>query len=492
MATLAAYRSRSRSLRTIMGVALTLLVFTSAGAAQRLQSPQCPDCEPRPKKFGRASIELFVDMWVPWAVNYYVRDADFSHVTPESWWDNITGKWVWDDNNFQTNQFAHPMHGNFYFNSFRSNGYNFWASSGASFAGAYLWECCGETHPKAPNDMINTSLGGIALGEMLWRLSNLTLDNRATGAERTWREIGAFALSPWNSFNRLIDGKSNDVVENPPEWRPAWVQAALDGGARFTGSRGNSFDVSDDRLRDFVVTLRLNYGRPLEDLVGKPFSTFGVNAELALGTDRQKLNILTSRGNISGKYLRNSEKTKHVLALRLNYEYYFFPSADTAFNAVVYEYGAQSFTGGITSSYQLGGRWRLLTDAYLRGVAIAGVRSDYYEVSGEGRNYDFGPGLGAGVIASVGLPGKLLFTGTYNGTWIHTLNGTDYDHYLGNGSLGARWYFSNRYGLGARYDYLHRSSTPTDPATAPGPATHVTVPQLRLFLSTAIPRLSDF
>ena len=97
-------------------------------------------------------------MWVPWAVNYYVRDADFSHVTPQTWWDNITGPWVWDDNNFQTNQFAHPMHGNFYFNSFRSNGYNFCASPGAAFAGPHLWECCGETRPNAPNDMLTPSL----------------------------------------------------------------------------------------------------------------------------------------------------------------------------------------------------------------------------------------------------------------------------------------------------------------------------------------------
>jgi Domain of unknown function (DUF3943) len=482
------------SLRSIAWTALATLVIATPAAAQRLQSPQCPDCEPRPKHFWRASAEVFVDMWVPWAVNYYIRDAEFAKVTPESWWDNITGKWVWDDNNFQTNQIAHPMHGAFYFNSFRSNGYNFWASSAASFAGAYLWECCGETHPKAPNDMINTSLGGIALGEMLSRLSNLTLDNRATGSERTWREIGAFALSPWNGFNRLVDGRVNDVVENPPEWRPAWVQAALDAGGRFQGSSGNSFDVLDNPLRDFAVTMRVNYGRPVQDLVGKPFSTFGVVAELGLGTDRQKLNILTARGNLKGKLLRGGEnaKTTHVLVLRMNYEYYFFPNADTAFNAVVYEYGAQSFTGGVTSSYQLGSRWRLLTDVFLRGVAIAGVRSDFYEVSGEGRNYDFGPGLGAGLQAVVGLPGKLLFAGSYGGTWIHTLNGTDYDHYLAQGSLGARWYFSNRLGIGARYDYLLRTSTPTDAATAPGPATSIKAPQLRFFVSTAIPRLEDY
>jgi len=57
--------------------------------------------------------------------------------------------------------------------------------------------------------------------------------------------------------------------------------------------------------------------------------------------------------------------------------------------------------------------------------------------------------------------------------------------------LDARWYPFKRWGFGARYDYIHRNSTPSDPATAPGPATHLTVPQARLFISTAIPRWSS-
>jgi len=471
------------------------LCLASGAAAQRLQppkSPSCPDCEPRPKKFWRGTAELYVNWWIPWAVNYYIRDADFAKVTPESWWDNITGKWVWYDNNFQTNQFAHPMHGNYYFNSYRSNGYNFWASSIGAVAGSYIWECCGETHPKAPNDMINTSLGGIALGEMLWRLSNLTLDNRATGAERTWREVGAFFSSPWNEFNRLLDGKVNDVTQNPPDWRPAWAQASLDVGTRVIGTKGNSFDVLSDPQRDLTVTWRLLYGRPVQDLIGKPFSTFQVTAELGLGQDRQKLQILTAKGNIWGKRLGSGGgSATHIANVRMNYEYYFFPTTDTAFNSVVHEYGAQSFTGGVSSNFQLGKRWQLVSDVYLRGVAIAGIRSDYYEISGEGRNYDFGPGAGAGAQATVGRLGKFLFTAGYNGTWIHTLNGTDYDHYLAQGVLDARWYPFKRWGFGARYDYIHRNSTPSDPATAPGPATHLTVPQARLFISTAIPRWSS-
>ena len=62
------------------------------------------------------------------------------------------------------------------------------------------------------------------------------------------------------------------------------------------------------------------------------------------------------------------------------------------------------------------------------------------------------------------------------------------DHYLAQGSLDARWYVSSRFGIGARYDYAYRQSTPSDPAV--GPVTSIKVPQARLFISTAIPRWS--
>ena len=463
----------------------------AASLSSQAQQLPCPDCEPRPKNFARASAELVTVLVVPWAYNYYVRDKDFAHVGFKSWWENITGDWVWDDNTFQTNQAAHPLHGAFYFNSFRSNGYNFWASSGAAITGAYLWECCGETHPPAPNDLINTSLGGIALGEMMWRLSTLALDNTATGSERTWREIGGFLASPWHGFNRLVEGRSNDIAANPADWRPAWIQGALDLGYRALGSTGSSTDVLDSALTSPFLNFVLVYGRPVEDLTGKPFSTFTVNAEMELGSERQWIQKVTAIGNLGGRVLRNDDGVKHTLAARMNYEYYFYPNQDTALNAVLYNYGAQSFLGGLHSQFRLSPRWYLLTQAAVRGVALAGVRSDYYKVTGEGRNYDFGPGVGIALQATVMKPGRWVFNGGYNGTYIHTLSGTDYDHYLDQGWLDARWYFNRRFGLGARFDNFHRSSRPTDAATAPGPATSFTSPQLRFYMSAAVPRWGE-
>jgi len=459
-----------------------------ASMVLRQDSLPCPDCEPRPKHFWAASAELLTTLLVPWAYNYYVRDAAFARVGLQSWKHNLTNPWVWDDNTFQTNQVAHPLHGAFYFNAFRTNGYNFWASSIAAGAGAFLWECCGETHPPAPNDLLNTSLGGIALGEMMFRLSNLVLDNTATGSERTWREIGGFLLSPYNGLNRLMRGQMNDHVANPPGWRPSAIQAAFDIGGRSLGTQGTSFDVVDSAQHDIFVAFRLIYGRPVADLTGKPFSTFSLNAELASTKNRQALQGLQVVGNLTGKVLKDSPTTRHVFGVRMHYDYNFVPNSDTTFNAVVYEYGAQSFTGGLHSFFQLSPRWRLLTDASMRIVALGAVRSDYYEVTGEGRNYDFGPGMGGVLQASLVRPGRMLVNAAYSFTWIHTLNGSDYNHQLHQGSLDARYYFAQRYGIGARFDTFYRYSHPADPATAPGPATTLKVPQLRLYVSTTIPR----
>ena len=74
------------------------------------------------KRFWRASGELMLAQVVPWAYNYYVRDADFAHISWESIKHNIQfSNWEWDDNSFKTNQFAHPYHGGLYFSAFTAH-----------------------------------------------------------------------------------------------------------------------------------------------------------------------------------------------------------------------------------------------------------------------------------------------------------------------------------------------------------------------------------
>jgi len=126
-------------------------------------------------------------------------------VSLDSWGDNLRGPWWYDEDQFRTNQFAHPYQGNVYFTSARSLGQPFWTSWAYALGGSALWEWFGETEPPSVNDSITTPFAGGILGEVLFRLSNRVLDD---GGERPgfWHELAATALSPANGFNRALYG----------------------------------------------------------------------------------------------------------------------------------------------------------------------------------------------------------------------------------------------------------------------------------------------
>ena len=71
-----------------------------------------------------------------------------------------------------------------------------------------MWEFFMETEPPSINDMLATSFGGIELGEITYRLSDLFVDNRSHGAERVGREILSGLISPMRAINRIITGEA--------------------------------------------------------------------------------------------------------------------------------------------------------------------------------------------------------------------------------------------------------------------------------------------
>ena len=75
-----------------------------------------------------------------------------------------------------------------------------------------MWEFFMENEPPSINDMLATTFGGIELGEITYRLSDLFIDNRSSGAERVGREVLAGILSPVRAFNRIIQEKPGDTV----------------------------------------------------------------------------------------------------------------------------------------------------------------------------------------------------------------------------------------------------------------------------------------
>lgn len=131
-----------------------------------------------------------------WAFDRYIRKADFAYIDFHTIKDNIKHGFVWDNDAMGTNMFMYPYHGSLYFNSARSNGYNYWQSGLYAFGGSFMWEMFMENEYPSTNDIIATPIGGMALGEVFYRAFDLILDDRKTGASRFGLEFASFVVSP--------------------------------------------------------------------------------------------------------------------------------------------------------------------------------------------------------------------------------------------------------------------------------------------------------
>ena len=424
----------------------------------------------REKNIWYAIGESAVGLFVPWSFNAFVRGAEFAWVNPMSWYDGLFGRWVWDDNSFVVNQIGHPYQGSLYYSGFRNNGYGFYTSSLAAGVGSLIWECCGETHPPSPNDQISTWLGGISLGEFGRRLGDIILDNRTTGAERVGREVVGGIVNPIRLLDRLVRGEAWRLGANDPSTRPNWLQGAADLGYINISTKQ---ETKDSTFSGAVLRLGLLYGEPISSIPKKPFSHFQLNADLTT-IPHAYLLAVRSRGSIWGKPLATDGAHTGLIATFLNYDY----SRNPAF-----EFGAQSFTGGFMGNVRASNKFNLYYDVLARAVALGALETDFYEVTGEGRDYDFGMGGGIGAELAIFRRGLGMVRGQYNYVGLRTINGFASSHILQAGEVTARYEIGDKYGLGATYKSSWRNSFYGD-----GRRTVAHAPEFRVFLSSGLPR----
>jgi hypothetical protein len=371
--------------------------------------------DPNTKKnnFRKSSIELLGAQALPWCFNRYVRKAAFAKISFQSVATNLNpAKWEWDDNKFINNHISHPFHGSVYYNAFRTNGYGFWKSSLGTVTGSLLWEIAWETHYPAPNDMINTSLGGVAVGEMTFRLANAIVKKQHRGIPGHLLESLAFILNPVNGVNRLINHQWN---------KPAAVhdtinsfQANVDFGVRQYINR------SEGKIKkwknELYSSIELEYGNPFID-IKKPFGNF--LARIESGTV-QLLNMIRVKGALYGWDLKNTQNNKQVANILFSYDYYSNPA---------FAYSAESFHGNLVSEYKL----KTATARTYIGVgiiALAAVPNEYLYY-GEGRNYDYGCGLGIALASRIVIANRLVHAFQYRRGWFKTVNGFHSSYYLG-------------------------------------------------------------
>jgi len=413
-------------------VALTqeLPFYNKTSTKKRIERRLRRDTMLNRPRFGRAAIELGAAELTPFIIDRYIRNMDYAHISWQTVGHNLKpNSWAWDNDGFQTNQFGHPYHGSLFFNAFRTNGYSFWQSAPVAFVGSYLWETFAENQAPAPNDFINTSLGGIILGEMTYRLSNKIINNHSRGFKRQASEVFALIINPMNGINRILDGKWGKVSRNTTEQDSSKVRAEFDLGLRkFNVNNANVFRSGHF---GWFARARLLYGTPFEDFK-TPFSNINITAELGKD-DSTLLNVVSVYGSITGWKVFTSSQAKHLAILSANYIH----------NAAFF-YGGQSIKFNLYSEFTPTKKLKINTTVGAGPVILGAVPDDY---KFQGRNYDYGPGFGINGGGKITVMDHFSAGINYRGGWLITLNGNPSHYFLHAVSSEIGYTFVNNFSI---------------------------------------------
>ncbi|MBB2148158.1 DUF3943 domain-containing protein [Pedobacter gandavensis] len=359
---------------------------------------------PAKKRFARAASSLLIAELIPWSFSKFITHAEFSNISLNSIKHNLKfSSWNWDDDAFPTNQIDHPYHGSVFFNSFRSNGFSFWQSAPAALVGSYIWETAGENQAPSKNDIINTTFGGITIGETVHRLTRKILQTRRRGFRRYLNETISLAINPTNGFRRIADGEWGKVPSRTEKLDTTLLQVEAESGIR-------KFNMRDDQANFGVYArLKLIYGNPFDNYK-IPFSSFILNAEVGQD-DSSFVNSVNIVGTVHGWLLNKNSRNRNLLSITSNYDY---------LNNQAYYYGSQSLNINLFSEFGLNTSTRIKTSLGMGPIMLAafGENGIY-----NGRPYDYGAGAGVNGNAELNISNKFMFEAHYNGRFINTWNG---------------------------------------------------------------------
>jgi len=433
----------------------------------------CEGCPPR--RVGHAFLDTTVINVFYGAANL-IRGQVTARITPKSWWANMQQGWVWDLDDFVVNQVGHPYQGNNYFNAGRSNGLSFWESAGVTAFGSGTWEYFGETNKASLNDLINTTLGGIALGEMFHRAAWLVRDTRATGRGRLMKEIAATAIDPVTGARRFLSGDASRVSEKPAEMVPSRLGGLASAGVLWRGSNSRAFESAGKPF----LELDLLYGDPNSGRSRTPYDAFGVLLRFGGGG---ALSEATVRGRLLGQPLGNNRFQLNVLQ-----------AYDFNKNSA-YQFGAQSFqvnaayTGKVSPRMflRVSGWGGLTALGAVDSIPVTGIAAEDPSSGSAGqgvsegpRYYDYGPGSVYGARALLASDAKPIAMFVYEAHQLYSLDGVRANHFLQQLRLDLLAPLHGPLGIGLSGEYFDRRTYYQDAADT---TRKFHFPQVRIYLT---------
>ncbi len=212
--------------------------------------------------------------------NRYVIGSSWAQTGPEQWSYFWRRRLSWDNDWYWTNFVLHPYQGNLYYMSSRNSTLNFFESMGVTIIGSCIWEYLCETNAPSKNDMIYTTLGSFAVGEMLYRLS-MCADEKIP-----W--LG-YIINPIRLINEPI------TRQKPRNPHGNIHSLSLSFGGGFTTAYTNLIDCTDYDWKKLELypgfatpELFVVYNDPFTNDSNSPFSHFELKIKGAIGAGSGK------------------------------------------------------------------------------------------------------------------------------------------------------------------------------------------------------------
>lgn len=356
------------------------------------------DPERQKKHPWKAALEAFAINVGVQCFDQFVMNEEFAKISFHSIKHNIETGFVWDNDQFSTNLFAHPYHGGLYFNAARSHGMNFWESVPYSFCGSLMWETTCEIEPPAINDLMATTFGGIAIGEVTHRVSNLVFDDRLSGFPRFMREFLGTLICPIKGLNRILSGDAWRVrgkYYQYHDYQRSPVSFSLSAGYRYLADNNTLFRGEGNPY----VRFNLVYGNPFDGETTKPYDYFTLDATFGLSSNQPLITGLHLLGRLWSVPVEVSKSTEMEFGIFQHFNYYDSQPVKDGTSLVPYRISeAASFGPGIIYRFpQVGNLTRFEQRVFLDGILLGGSLTDYYNVID--RDYNMGSGYSVKAIS---------------------------------------------------------------------------------------------
>lgn len=386
---------------------------------------------PIPERPLLAAGEVFAVNMGVWAFDRYIIDGHYAYISMNSVRRNLKKGFYWDNDNFMTNLFNHPYHGSVYFNAARSNGMDFTRAGLFTFGGSLMWELFMECELPSTNDLIATSIGGMALGEMFFRLSDLALDNRLRGSSRFGSELVGFILSPGRGLTRLITG---EMWKTSPYSGKQFAHTNLNFQIGMGIRALELFELESELLDEGLgacVDFQLEYGDLQEDENAIPYNYFTLRCGFNFQKNQPLIGNINLMACLYSKKIWTKNSQELFCGLFQHFDYYDSDTLTTdgtvTKTMTPFEVGTPASVGA-GMIYQIKNpnkNWAFRANLHLNNILLGSSLSDHYR--GNERKYNWGSGWALKYGMDFSWKNKLFVNYHINHNKIFTWKGYDPD-----------------------------------------------------------------